>query len=149
MPVHKQASLLRRTAIGIAAASAFLVGACGGETSGPDTGVSVQDVWADPAGLDGRQVTVSADVQQIVNEWAFTMSGVDDTGVDPLLVVHSGAAEVQPGAPVRVTGVVHRTLDPERVGAVDPPLLADIYDSYGPDPYLEASAVGPLPADGG
>ena len=43
---------------------------------------------------------------------------------------------------------MHRALDPERVATVDPPLLADIYDSYGPDPYLEASAVEPLPTGG-
>lgn len=142
MTTHR--SCRRSAAAALAAVSALAIGGCSSESAGPEQGVSVADVWADPAALEGRQVTVSAEVQQIVTERAFVISGGDDPGPDPLLVVHPGGPEVALGAPVQVTGTVHQAFDLGRLDAV--PDVSDnrIYETYRGEPYIEATSVRPL-----
>lgn len=51
----------------LAAVGALLTG-CGGETAGPETGVSVGDIWADTEALAGQEVTISSEVQRFLSD---------------------------------------------------------------------------------
>jgi hypothetical protein len=133
---------LMRVVAALAALAALLAG-CGGDTAGPETGVSVGDVWADAESLDGEVVTVSSAVQRIVSDRAFVLGGTE--GGEPLLVVHAGTTEVIAQSPVRVTGVVRQALDLDNVvDFADEPTAYTIYETYGEEPYLEATAIDHL-----
>jgi hypothetical protein len=138
------ASAPRALPAALTGAVALLLTACGG-TSGPETGVSVQDVWENAEELNGQQVTVSAELQRIVGARAFVL-GEQDT--DPLLVLHDGSAEVDYGPPLQVTGTVRQVLDLEAATrTLDPSTARKVYETYGPEPYLEAISITPLPGE--
>lgn len=134
----------RRGAAALAALAVLATAGCS-DSAGPEQGVSVADVWDDPAALEGQQVTVSAEVQQIVTERAFVISGGDDAGPDPLLVVHPGGAEVALGTPVQVTGTVRQAFDLRRLDAVPDDPDRRIYETFRGEPYIDATSVQALP----
>lgn len=156
-------------AVGGAAVLALGLGACGG-TAGDEDGTSVEDVqeveeeaqvgtdeeggeyaydgpydsgFADQQdSLVGERVTVSAAVDEVVDETSFTVAG-DDSGVEPLLVVDAGSsAAVEADVEVDVTGSVELSFVvvevEERLG-VD--LEDELYADWEGEPYLVASAV--------
>lgn len=139
-----------------------LVGCSG--TSGSEEGADVEDVVEEDSetapyngALDsefydayqsylGEEVTVSADVNEVVSETSFTIAGTDDTTVEALLVVAEGEmAEVEPGLAVSVTGTVMESFDlptVEEDTGLD--LEEDAYADYDGENYIVASAVDPL-----
>lgn len=135
----------RRLLAALAIAPVVPLLGCGGDSAGPEQGVSVQDVWTDTDRLEGQEVTLSATVQSLVSERAFVISG-GDGGSDPLLVVHDGSAEPDIASPVRVTGTVRQVLAFEALEFLgDPVLQREIYETYGDEPYVEATTITPLP----
>ncbi len=111
-----------------------------------------QSFYDDIESLDGQTVTVSANVNEIVSENAFTIAGTDDTTVDELLIVHDGEyPELEPGLTVAVTGTVHHTFVLEDVEAdtgigLDPEVFAE----WETSPYIDATNVDlSVPAEPG
>ncbi|MFE7936299.1 hypothetical protein ACFU46_02840 [Streptomyces griseoincarnatus] len=98
---------------------AILVTGCGQEdTAGPDRGADVEEVQeaellGDVDRRLGKKVTVSADVNQVINPNTFTIAGTPTSGKDPLLVVSTDATDLDTGRTVRVTGTV-RASDSKR-----------------------------------
>lgn len=103
---------------------ALVVAACGGETAGPEEGADVEDIqqdeaevpeeqafdqrafFEDPASFVGQQVTVSAEVTEVISDSAFRLTG-DDVGATPLLVMRANQqTAVEEGQVVEVTGTV-------------------------------------------
>lgn len=149
-----------------------------GDTAGDEDGTSVEDVqeadeqaqvgtdeegaqyaydgpydsgYADQQdSLVGEEVTVSAEVDEVLDDTSFTIAG-GDSGVAPLLVVDAvtGTA-VEEGQGVDVSGTVQLSFDvasvEERLG-VD--LDDDAYSAVVGQTYLEASAVDVGLEDGG
>lgn len=82
-----------------------LVGVSCGDSAGPETGVDVQDVAFDADELLGEEVTVSAEVLDVVSDEAFWLGG-DDFGTSAVLVVNAAGTTVQEDQVVQVTGTV-------------------------------------------
>ena len=83
------------------------VGAEGAEGELGYDGVYDQAFVDESASLVGQEVTVSAEVNELISDNAFTIAGTEDTDVQPILVVQaSGNPEIQQGLAVAVTGTV-------------------------------------------
>ncbi|HET7329083.1 MAG TPA: hypothetical protein VFJ14_17570 [Nocardioidaceae bacterium] len=154
----------RTVVAGMFAFSALGVTACS-ETSGDEAGTSVEDVQeeavtddlayqgafdneflTDLDGYEGQQVTVSADVDEVISDHAFTIAGGD---VEPLLVVSADEMnDLQAGNVVSVTGTVHTAFD---LPAVEEQMGTDLEDDrfadWGQEPYIEASGVDTSPEE--
>lgn len=127
-----------------------LAAACGGDTAGPQRGVTVGDLQQKEYFYQGehlgRTVTVSATVAAVRGPHAFELSG-GDPGDDTLLVLPPMAGrtvEVAPGQVVRVTGTVgqlHSSSPSEKV----PYVQHSLYDKHTTEAYLYDAAVEPLP----
>lgn len=85
----------------------------GGETAGPDVGVTLGDITANPAEFVGSRVTVSGEVNDVVADSAFTIGGDDFADGEELLVVavdvpieREGDEELSEEDVVQVTGTV-------------------------------------------
>lgn len=95
------------------------------------------------AQYDGEQVTLSAEVKEIISPVAFTIAGTKDTPVDELLIVHAAEEpELLEGLTVSVTGTVHTSFDVEDAKSdlgVD--LNEALYRGWNGEPYIEASTV--------
>ncbi|MDF9277688.1 hypothetical protein P4U43_07795 [Arthrobacter sp. EH-1B-1] len=134
MTTHKQMSRTRKLAMaGILPIAALSLAGCN-STSGTEEGADVEDVVEEDDAVDaesgpydgvydtdfyeaydsyvGEEVTLSADVNEIVSEKSFTIAGTDDTTVEALLVLADGQMEeVTPGLTVSVTGTVMESFD--------------------------------------
>lgn len=163
---------LARTAVaGVFAVSALSLTACSEDTAGPETGTDVEDVQEedvveedveedvaadgpydglyDTAFYDdinsyvGEEVTLSADVNEVISSSSFTIAGTDDTDVEALLVVSATeVTDLEPDLTVAVTGTVEQAFDLTTVEedlGVD--LDDDLYDAWDQEPYLVASSV--------
>lgn len=149
------------TVIGLIAVSALSLTACGSDTAGAETGTDVEDIQEEPAvaepydgvydtafyegveSYDGEEVTVSADINEIISPTSFTIAGTDDTTVEPLLIVHDGTLqELAPDLTVAVTGTVHRTFD---LPTVEDEIGLDfddaLFEEWEAEPYIEASKI--------
>ncbi|RBY90192.1 hypothetical protein DQ244_12035 [Blastococcus sp. TBT05-19] len=131
-----------RAAMAMAAAASVLgLSACSG-TAGSESGADVEDVVEEEAAADepfdgpydtefyedvddytGEEVTLSADVNEVITPEAFTIAGTDDTTVEALLVVGAtGDAELASETTVKVTGTVEEAF-----------VLTDVEDELGVD----------------
>ncbi|TFV57718.1 hypothetical protein E4P41_14115 [Geodermatophilus sp. DF01-2] len=145
-----------------AAAPALALSACGEDTAGPEVGTTVEDIQEDAASdvgpfegvydsdfsddiesYEGREVRVSADVNEVLSPTAFTIAGTDDTTVDELLVV--GAEEsnnLAPDLTVAVEGTVRLAFD---LAEAEAELGADLDDALGEEwagePYIVAESI--------
>ena len=82
-------------------------GAEGAEGELAYDGVYDQAFVDESTSLVGQEVTVSAEVNELISDNAFTIAGTEDTDVQPILVVQSsGNPEIQQGLAVAVTGTV-------------------------------------------
>lgn len=151
------------TTLVVCAASLGLV-ACGDSTTGPEVGADVQDVQREGEytydGLyiegfydaipsyDGESVKLSADVNEIISDHAFTIAGGD---VEALLVIHDATiAMLAPGVTVQVSGTIHKVFDlPTIEHATDLELDDGLFADWGAEPYLELSNVDVLPSTDG
>lgn len=139
------AALLAAFALAVAVATA-----CQSETSGPDTGITVREIMngmeGNPANkYAGKTVTVSADVNRVLGEHAFSIAGTQ-SGIEPLLVVHDSDVNVNEGNPVQVTGTVRSgfkvaEVEKRRNFEFDRDVLSD----YAGAPYLVATSINPTP----
>ncbi len=151
-----------RTAVAaFAAVSTIGLTACG-DTAGSEAGADVEDVAEEEAinegayggpydpdfyeGVEdylGEQVTLSADVNEVITPEAFTIAGTDDTSVEALLVVGAtGDAQLAPEATVEVTGTVQETFV---VTEVEEELGVDLDDAlfteWEQETYVVADSV--------
>jgi len=74
---------------------------------------------------------------------AFTIAGIEDTGVEDLLVISAGSMNgVEPNGTVQVTGTVHQSFE---LATVEEELNIDLddslYEQWDAKPYIEASSV--------
>ncbi|ELS50865.1 hypothetical protein [Streptomyces viridochromogenes] len=141
-PGRRATALLFAFALG----AAGLVG-CGDDTAGSDAGADVQEVqedafWRDTDRWVGEQVTVSAEVSEVVNEDAFTIAGTEDPDVDELLVVSADTTGVEEGDLAKVTGTVKENFNPadaeEDLGA---DWENEIFADWVNEHYIQASSV--------
>lgn len=162
MTTRKHMSRTRTLALaGLIPLATFSLAGCN-STSGSEEGAAVEDVVEEDGetapysgALDsefydayqsyiGEEVTVSADVNEIVSDTSFTIAGTDDTTVEALLIVaESEMAEVEPGLAVSVTGTVMESFDlptVEEETGLD--LEEDAYADYDGENYIVASEVG-------
>ncbi len=134
-----------RTAVAaFAAVSTLGLTACS-DTAGSEAGADVEDVVEEEAVVDepfegpydtefyegvdeyvGEQVTLSADVNEVITPEAFTIAGTEDTTVEALLVVGAtGDAQLSPETTVEVTGTVQEAIvvtsvpEPVEIGRCD------------------------------
>jgi hypothetical protein len=159
----------RRIAGSVAAAGVGLgvLAGCGNDTAGPETGASVEDIQednaveepadptdpADPAedeiGIDevpsfvGQTVTVSAEVNEIISDRAFTIAGTENTGAEPLLVIAGQPGmQVTQDSAVAVTGTVKQSFD---LAAVESEYGFDyddaLFTDFDGEPYLVANSI--------
>lgn len=152
----------RRRAAGAVLAAGLGVGVlagCGNDTAGPEAGASVQDVQqeqepaqaaeSDVMSFVGMTVTVSADVNEIINERAFTIAGTENTGVESLLVIAAQpGVTVNEDSAVAVTGEVRKAFD---IAAVESEFGFDyddaLFDAYDGEPYIVAEKIDPTVAE--
>jgi hypothetical protein len=172
MTTHKQMSRTRKLAMaGILPIAALSLAGCN-STSGTEEGAAVEDVVEEDAVEDepvaeddaavepydgvydtafyedydsyvGEEVTLSADVNEIVSEKSFTIAGTDDTTVEALLVLADGQMEeVTPGLTVSVTGTVMESFDlptVEEETGLD--LEDDAFTDFDGENYVVAESV--------
>ncbi|MCZ2822861.1 MULTISPECIES: hypothetical protein [unclassified Modestobacter] len=93
--------------------------------------------------LVGEEVTVSATVDQVVDPNSFSITGVEDTSAEPLLVVGSDIAGVlEDGQVLLVTGTVQSGFDEvaveEELGL---DLTDDAFGDFAGQQYIVAESV--------
>ncbi|MGY1608429.1 hypothetical protein [Geodermatophilus sp. SYSU D00700] len=144
-----------------AAVSTVGLSACS-DTAGSETGTDVEDVveeesavaeaYEGPYDTDfheglgeytSEQVTLSADVDEVITPEAFTIAGADDTTVDSLLVVGAaGDAQLSPETTVEVTGTVQERFV---IAEAEEDLGVDLDDAlfaeWEQEPYVVADDV--------
>lgn len=167
-----------RTAVAalITAAGLGLTG-CG--TEGPETGTDVEDVTEgevlesspapenNPTAGDtfignydqdfyderetyaGQEVTLSAEVNDVLDDDAFVIAGTAETTVDPLPVLYNmDQIDIEEGQVVEVTGTVQEAFDlPTIEDETQKDLEDDLYQDYDQQPYLEATDVQLIPEE--
>ncbi|MEJ5914630.1 hypothetical protein [Pseudokineococcus sp. 1T1Z-3] len=170
MTTRTRTRALRPAARALVAAGGALtlglgLGAC--STSGSEEGASVEDVQEDSADVDepatdyaydgvydsafsddqdsyvGEEVTLSADVNEVLSDSAFTIAGTGDTTVGEFLVVDSASTSgLEPELTVQATGTVMEAFDVVTVEedlGVD--LDDDLYSDWEGQNYLMATSV--------
>lgn len=159
-------TLRRSGAAALAASAALVLGGCG-DTAGPETGTDVKDiqeeggavgddggagggadgddggVFEDPQSFAGQEVTVSAEVSEIVGPNAFTI-GADNA--EPLLVVHDGSSAPTVDTPIQVTGTVMKSFAlPDEEEFFDADFDDPLFVDYDGEPYVRAGAIDTTP----
>ncbi|MGK5447555.1 hypothetical protein [Streptomyces radiopugnans] len=161
----------RRPRRAVALPFALLIGVtglagCGGEDSpAPEASVHVEETggggeydfvygdladaefWNDVSTWVGKRVTIRADVDEVIDEHAFSIAAAeDDAGTDrrvrSLLVVSREARQVEEGGTVRVTGTVREGFVPQDVAeglSVD--WDEDLFGDWEREQYVVATSV--------
>jgi hypothetical protein len=161
---------VRRTAVAsILPFAALSFVAC--DTAGPEEGADVEDVVEDDGAVEetptgegvvgpydgvydrtfyddydsymGEEVTVSAQVNEIITPMSFTIAGTDDTTVEALLIIHQGeVTELADDLTVAVTGTVKEAFD---LPTVEEEMGIDLDDNALADwdqaRYIEATSI--------
>jgi hypothetical protein len=155
-------ALRSRTAVlALAAVGALGLPACADNPEQPETGTDLPDIrgeedLADP--YDGpydaefhqdveayadQEVTLSADVAEVLSDRSFTITGPEGEEVEPILVVTEDAVEgLEQGGSVLVAATAHdefELADVEEELGVD--LTDEEYEEWDGEPYLTASQV--------
>ena len=163
MLLNRTHPLGRGAAAGLLAMSTFGLVACSEDTAGSEEGVSVEDVQeggedggasaydgaydsdfeTDVTSYEGETVTVSAEIDEILGDQAFTIAGTEDTDVEPLVVIHKDAMEnLEAGTVVEVTGVVHKARDVPKVeDAIETDMDDVVLEDFEAEPYIEATNI--------
>lgn len=167
-----------RTAAAALAAVAGL-GLAGCSTEGPETGADVEDITegevleSSPApqgdattgeafvgdydqGFSderetyvGQQVTLSAEVSDVIGDDALVIAGTVENTVDPLLVLYDmDQVDVEEGQVVEVTGTVQQSFDRSTLDdQAQEDLTDEVYQDHEQRPYVEATTVRLLPEE--
>ena len=107
-------------------------------------GIYDQTFYDDYENYVGEEVTVSADVNEIVSPESFTISGTASTTVDALLIV-GATADVEEGEAVQVTGIVRQAFDlPTVEEDMGLDLEDELFGDFEAQNYIEASSVEKL-----
>jgi hypothetical protein len=116
-------------------------------TGDPFTGAYDQDFYDERETYVGQEVTLSAEVNDVLDDDAFVIAGTADTTVDPLLVLYNmDEIDVEEGQVVEVTGTVQEAFDlPTIEDETQKDLEDDLYQDYDQQPYLEATDVRLIP----
>lgn len=115
-----------------------------GDVVEPYNGRYDADFVGDYDGYLGETVTITAEVDELVSDNAFTVVDTDDITVEELLIVHDGAAPdgVEEGAVVEVTGEVEEGFD---VMTAEDDLSVELdddeYDDWDGERYIRADMV--------
>lgn len=99
----------------------------------------------DPESFVGQEVTVSADVDEVIAPGIFTIAGTENTDLEPLRVVADPATDVEPDSAIQVTGTVYQ-YNPDELAEVeevlgdefDPALFEQVEEG---EPYIVATAI--------
>jgi hypothetical protein len=107
------------------------------------------DFHSDVEAYAGQEVTLEADVADVLSAGAFTITGPEGAEVEPLLVVTNRAVEdLAAGDLVTVAGTPQ---DEFEISAVEDELGVDLDDEaveeWEGEPYLVASIIEPASAD--
>lgn len=117
----------------------------GAPAPGAQDRVTVERILERTQAVDGRTVTVDAEVIETIGGTAATVAG-ETSGFGPLLVVHEPELELVEGSEVLVTGVVRQTFD---LQAVEADLGVDLDDAllsrFAGDPFLMAITIEDAP----
>lgn len=160
-----------RARIGVLSALAVAMSTVSGcssdwEPSAPDAGEDVPDIrgednFADPytgeydedfaediESYDGLEVTLEAEVAEVISPWTFVVTAPDAADVPPLLVVYPEEAELAEGDTVIVAATPDEGFDLQEVeDALGTDLDDDAYDEWADEVYLRASNVEPAPVE--
>ncbi|MCJ8503749.1 hypothetical protein MRU69_02570 [Kocuria flava] len=155
------------------------LGLAGCSSEGPETGTDVEDVSEgevlessptpdnDPTAGDtfvgnydqdfyderetyvGQEVTLSAEVGQVIDDDAFVLAGTAENTVDPLLVLYDmDRVDIEEGQVVQVTGTVQEAFDlPTVEDEKQKDLEDDLYADHDQQPYIDATDVMPAPQE--
>lgn len=91
------------------------------DSSEPDAGLDIEtksfdEVQGELAALVGQEVAMTAQVEDVVTDQAFTVVSLEESGAPPIVVVDAyPEAVVEAGTPVRFSGLVLDDFDPETV----------------------------------
>lgn len=104
------------------------------------------DFVTETESFEGDRVTVSAKVNEVISDKAFTIGGMENPEVEPLLVIHGKPLDfVEEGQPVLVTGVVHLAYETAAAEDQTGLQLDDVeFREFGQEPYIETDTVGEL-----
>ncbi|WP_225753540.1 hypothetical protein [Actinotalea sp. Marseille-Q4924] len=148
----------------VAIATAFTLTACSDDSAGPEAGTSVEDVAeSDPdendpgAELLGQTVTVSGEIDEIVDETAFRIGG-DGLGGDSVLVVSSTPAFADLGIELtqdladedrvlQVTGTVREFVEEDLEEELDVDYDDELYEEFEGQNVIVADQVATLPGE--
>ncbi|MFE7628871.1 hypothetical protein [Kocuria sp. NPDC057446] len=120
----------------------------GTQTRMPFYGAYDQQFVDDQAVYEGQEVTLTAEVVEVVSSHALEIGDPNDITLDPLLVMHDlGATGLEPDQAVEVVGTVMASFDLATVEEEFGQSLEDeLYTDYEGDPYLLATEVTPTEA---
>lgn len=109
----------------------------------PYGGAYNQQFADDQTVYEGQEVTLSAEVVEVVSDNALEIGDPDDITLDPLLVMHDlGATGLEPDQVVEVVGTVMTDFDPATAGEeLGVELEEEVYTDYEGDPWLHATEV--------
>lgn len=103
--MRQTAGTLRSAAVATALAVAALVlSGCEDDADG-SSALTVEAIQSDAGAYEGQQVTVLAEVEEIVSPFAYSIRGTTDAATEPILVVAADDwSDLEPDVPVRVEG---------------------------------------------
>lgn len=177
MTTHDRRRTARTTAAALAAVAGFGLAGC--STEGPETGADVEDVTegevleSSPATENGpttgdafvgdydqgfsderetyvgQQVTLSAEVSDVISDDGLVIAGTAENTVDPLLVLYDmDQVDVEEGQVVEVVGTVQQSFDPSSLDdQAQEDFTDELYQDHDQQPYVEASSVRLLPEE--
>lgn len=121
------------------AVAALGVAGCERDADG-SAALTVEAIQADVDAYDGREVTVLAEVQEIVSPFAYSIRGTSEALTEPILVVSADEwSDLEPGAPVRVEGELRTGLVlVELEELLDTDLDDELYAAWETGTYIVA-----------
>ncbi|MEX5300388.1 hypothetical protein RCG67_16615 [Kocuria sp. CPCC 205292] len=107
----------------------------------PYGGAYNRQFYDDRAVYEGQDVTLSAEVEEVVSPSALTIGDPDDLTLDPLLVVHDlDVPDLEEGQTLEVVGMVQEGFEvtaAEELVGVD--LEDALFEDHAGDPWLHAT----------
>ena len=108
----------------------------------PYDGPYTEDFRDDVEAYAEQEVTLEAGIAEVYSDRAFTITGPDDAGIEPLLVVAEQAVEgLEQGSTVTVAATPHDEFEVEEVEEQLGADLPEEVDEWEGEAYLTASVV--------
>lgn len=167
---EKSRAVTRMSLVALAASSALVLGACGGGGNAPaahqaapaqsgagSTGVGAggtsciagSQVLSNTHSYDGKQITITGTVAQVVGPHAFTVAAGGDnrSNAQPLLAVDKDNMQLTQGSPVQITGTLQPAFDANEAATFTGGNLGQdqrTLTSFNGKPYVQAAFAGPI-----